>query len=135
MTVCTAGTVAWLLALPGLTCVWQVPGMIAVGLGLGLTLSPTNTDALGRVSDRERSQASGVVQTVRQVGGTLGIAVIGSVVLLLNPHAEDRVLTADAIAAEFGCAAIAFAVAVLVGSWLLTRSASRRSEVSGVAGV
>ena len=26
----------------------EVPGMVAVGLGLGLTLSPTNTDALGR---------------------------------------------------------------------------------------
>lgn len=121
MVVCTVGTVAWLLALPGLTYVWQLPGMVLVGLGLGLTLSPTNTDALGRVAEDQRSQASGVVQTVRQLGGTLGIAVIGSVVLLLSPRAPDRAGTAVAIAGGFGCAAVAFAVAVLAGALLLTR--------------
>jgi hypothetical protein len=36
-----------------------------------------------------------VVQTVRQLGGTLGIAVIGSVVLLLSPHHHDRVGAAE----------------------------------------
>lgn len=122
MAVCTAGTVAWLLALPGLDYSRQVPGMIAVGLGLGLTLSPTNTDALGRVPEPERSQASGVVQTVRQLGGTLGIAVIGSVVLLATPAAPGPTGTADAIAAGFGVAAAAFAVAVLAGMWLLARN-------------
>jgi glyoxylase-like metal-dependent hydrolase (beta-lactamase superfamily II) len=62
------------------------------------------------------------VQTVRQLGGRLGIAVIGSVVLLLTPHHLDRAGTAEAIAAGFGCAAAAFAVAVLAGGGLLTRA-------------
>jgi EmrB/QacA subfamily drug resistance transporter len=119
MAVCTVGIVAWLLALPGLTYTWQVPGMVLVGVGLGLTLSPTNTDALGRVPDAERSQASGVVQTVRQLGGTLGVAVIGSVVLGLGPALPGRTGTADAIAAGFGVAAGAFALAVLAGFLLL----------------
>jgi glyoxylase-like metal-dependent hydrolase (beta-lactamase superfamily II) len=61
------------------------------------------------------------VQTVRRLGGTLGIAVIGSVVLL-TPHHPDRVGTAEAIAAGSGYAAAAFAVAVLAGAGLLTRS-------------
>jgi hypothetical protein len=97
--------------------------MVLVGLGLGLTLSPTNTDALGRVSEADRSQASGVVQTVRQLGGTLGLAVIGSIVLSNTPHGADRVGAADAISAGFGCATIAFTLAVLAAAWLLTRPA------------
>jgi hypothetical protein len=35
MVLCTAGTVVWLLALPALDYSRQVPGMVAVGLGLG----------------------------------------------------------------------------------------------------
>lgn len=121
LAVCTVGTIAWLVALPGLSYLPQVPGMVLVGLGLGLTLSPTNTDALGRVTDAERSQASGVVQTVRQLGGTLGLAIIGSVVLGRTPHSTDPAAAAWAITAGFGCAAIAFAIAVAVAAVLLTR--------------
>ena len=126
LAVCTAGIVAWLLALPALTYAWQIPGMVLVGVGLGLTLSPTNTDALGRVPDAERSQASGVVQTVRQLGGTLGVAVIGGVVLDRRATpCPGRTGTADAIAPGFGVAAVAFALAVALGALLL---AERRTE-------
>ena len=126
LALCTVGIVAWLVALPALSYAWQIPGMLLVGVGLGLTLSPTNTDALGRVPDAERSQASGVVQTVRQVGGTLGVAVIGGVVLALGPALPGRTGTAESIAAGFGAAAVAFALAILAGAVLLgrTRSAS-----------
>jgi MFS family permease len=51
LVLCTLGIVAWLVALPALSYAWQIPGMLLVGVGLGLTLSPTNTDALGRVAD------------------------------------------------------------------------------------
>ncbi|ODU00985.1 MAG: hypothetical protein ABS81_21890 [Pseudonocardia sp. SCN 72-86] len=126
MVICTAGAVAWLLALPALSYPWQLPGMLLVGVGLGLTLSPTNTDALGRVDDAERSQASGVVQTVRQLGGTLGVAVIGAVVLGLGPALPGRTGTAEAIAAGFVVAAIAFVLAVVAGA-LLIGSRTRRN--------
>ncbi|WP_448618456.1 hypothetical protein [Geodermatophilus sp. URMC 65] len=66
------------------------------------------------------------MQAVRQLGGTLGLAVIGSVVLRLTPHPPDRAGTADAIAAGFGCAAAAFVVALLIGAGLLTRAAGER---------
>ncbi len=57
-----------------------VPGYVAMGVGIGLTISPATTDALGAASPTERSQASGIVQTVRQVGGVIGIAVLGAIV-------------------------------------------------------
>ncbi|RBY82046.1 MFS transporter [Geodermatophilus sp. TF02-6] len=118
------GLLAWTAALPRLTYWLQVPGMVLTGLGLGLTISPTTTDSLGRVAPVERAQASGLLQTVRQLGGTLGVAVIGAVVLGLeragtrspSPHRA-----ADAIAVGFAASAVAFAVAVLVGYGLLSR--------------
>ena len=77
LTISTLGMLAWTLALPYLSYPLQVPGMVLTGFGLGLTISPTNTDALSRVGAADRSQASGVLQTVRQLGGTLGVAVVG----------------------------------------------------------
>jgi MFS family permease len=130
MTLCTVGVVGWLVALPALSYPWLVPGMVLVGLGLGLTLSPTTTDALGRFPDAERSQASGVVQSVRQLGGTLGIAVIGGVVLGLGPDLPGRTGTAEAIATGFGVAAVAFALAALTAALLLRRSSSRPSSTA-----
>lgn len=77
-------------------------------------MSPTNADALGRVADARRSQASGVVQTVRQSGGTLGVAVIGAVALGLGSDVPGR---ADAITAGFAVGAVAtLAAALLLGS-------------------
>jgi EmrB/QacA subfamily drug resistance transporter len=121
LVICCVGTVAWLLALPGLDYAAQIPGMALVGVGLGLTLSPTNTDALARVGDAERTQASGVVQTVRQLGGTLGIAVIGAVVIAAEPDLPGRTAGPAGIAAGFGVAAVAFALAVVVGAAMLAR--------------
>lgn len=118
------GVAAWAAALPFLDYVLQVPGMVLTGFGIGLVMSPANTDALGRASRRERSQASGLVQTVRQLGGTLGVAVIGAVVLGLEKEgaAGPTQQAADAITVGFGLAALVFAAALAVGTWLLPRS-------------
>jgi hypothetical protein len=54
--------------------------MFVLGLGIAFTMSPTNTDALGRVPHHERGQVSGLVQTMRQVGGSVGVAVVAATV-------------------------------------------------------
>ena len=82
---CTVGLALWALALPHLTYWGQVPGMVVTGLGIGLTISPTNTDGLARVDEADLAQGSGIMQTTRQIGGTLGVAIIGAVVLALLP--------------------------------------------------
>jgi hypothetical protein len=123
-----AGLVLWTAAIPHLTYWWQVPGMVLAGMGLGLTISPTNTDALGRVDERRRGQASGLVQTLRQLGSTFGIAVIGTVVVHRtaagpqpgSPRA-GALHAADAIAWGFGVATAAFALALVIGWFLLAR--------------
>jgi EmrB/QacA subfamily drug resistance transporter len=57
-----------------------VPGYIVTGIGLALVMSPSNTDAMNAAPSELRGQASGVVQTVRQVGGTVGLAIVGTIV-------------------------------------------------------
>ena len=55
------------------------PGMILLGIGIGCVMAPVNTDALNSVGRKLRGQASGLVQTARQLGGTIGIAVLFTV--------------------------------------------------------
>jgi EmrB/QacA subfamily drug resistance transporter len=57
-----------------------VPGYVAAGVGIALVMSPSNTDAMNAAPSALRGEASGVVQTVRQVGGTVGLAVVGTIV-------------------------------------------------------
>jgi EmrB/QacA subfamily drug resistance transporter len=57
-------------------------GMFVLGLGIAFTMSPTNTDALGRVPHSERGQVSGLVQTMRQVGGSVGVATVAAAVAI-----------------------------------------------------
>lgn len=54
-------------------------GMALLGAGLAFIMSPANTDTLSRVPDEIRGQVSGLVQTVRQVGGAVGVAFAAAV--------------------------------------------------------
>ncbi len=137
LAVSVVGLAAWTVSLPSLGYAAQLPGMLLSGFGIGLLMSPTNTDALGRVSGAERSQASGLVQTIRQLGGTVGVAVIGAVVVGLE-HGSAQAHShhsASAITVGFGCATAAFVVALLAGWLLLSRErveeAAPPSDVTG----
>src|SRR4051794_8126544 len=61
---------------------WLVPAYIAMGIGIGIVMvmSPTNTDALNAAARKDRGEASGVIQTLRQIGGSVGLALMGTVV-------------------------------------------------------
>ncbi len=59
---------------------WQVaPVLFVAGLGLGLFIAPLTTLVLAGIQGREAGSASGVLSSVQQVGGALGVAVIGVV--------------------------------------------------------
>lgn len=121
----TVGTLLWAANLPQIEYWSKVPGMALAGLGLGLVFSPVNTDALSRVRPKDRPQASGMVQTVRQLGGTLGVAVIGALILG-HEHAERTLAakisdTAHAMSLGFAVAAGAFLAALIAAAFLLPR--------------
>lgn len=68
-------------------------GMFVLGIGIAFTMSPTNTDALGRVPHSDRGQVSGLVQTFRQIGGSVGVAVVAATVTLMMQLGETPAQT------------------------------------------
>lgn len=56
--------------------VFIIPMLIA-GVGLGTAVSPMFSTVLGQVSDGDTGSASGALQAFQQVGGALGLAVMG----------------------------------------------------------
>jgi EmrB/QacA subfamily drug resistance transporter len=57
-----------------------VPGLIVGGLGMATVMTPMTAAALGSVPVAKAGVGSGVLNTFRQVGGALGIAVMGAIV-------------------------------------------------------
>src|SRR5262249_31938591 len=53
--------------------------MVVYGLGMGLTSAPATESIMGAVSRRHAGVGSAVNDATRLLGGTLGVAVIGSV--------------------------------------------------------
>ena len=56
-----------------------VPGLAVIGFGIGLVLVPLASTVLAGVDPLHAGAASGVMSTAQQVGGALGVAVIGVV--------------------------------------------------------
>lgn len=49
------------------------------GIGLGTTISPLYQVVLGAVSGQDTGSASGALQALQQVGGALGVAIVGEI--------------------------------------------------------
>ncbi len=58
--------------------------IVLAGAGVGLVLAPANTDALNRVPKSRYGEATGITQTVRNFGSSIGLAVLGTVLILEN---------------------------------------------------
>ena len=61
--------------------------LLIIGAGLGLNTGPVNTVAVASVPPARSGTASGLINTSRMVGATLGVAVLGS---LFAIHAGDN---------------------------------------------
>lgn len=58
-----------------------IPGLILFGIGMGLVMAQASNVTLSAVPVHQSGEASGVNNTLRQVGSSLGSAVIGAVLL------------------------------------------------------
>ena len=56
-----------------------LPGLILVGLGMGLVLAPAVSAATDRIDPRYAGVASAAVNTFQQIGGSIGTAVLSAV--------------------------------------------------------
>uniref|UniRef100_UPI0031FE3BA9 MFS transporter n=1 Tax=Amycolatopsis pretoriensis TaxID=218821 RepID=UPI0031FE3BA9 len=73
-----AGGLAWGSATSpsdgyGFTVAWAS----VIGLGTGCTLPPLMTMAMGALTEGRSGAGSALIQVLRQVGGTIGVAVLG----------------------------------------------------------
>jgi MFS family permease len=59
----------------------QVAFIVMAGAGLGFMLGQANTDAINRASRYSYGEATGITQTVRNYGASLGFAILGTILL------------------------------------------------------
>jgi EmrB/QacA subfamily drug resistance transporter len=56
-----------------------VPGFVMAGAGMALVFAPAANAVLGSVRPGEAGQASGATNTIREIGGVLGVAILATV--------------------------------------------------------
>jgi EmrB/QacA subfamily drug resistance transporter len=95
--VAAGGFALWGHELPNLSVSAQWPFIVLAGIGVGLVLSPANTDALNRVARNRYGEATGITQTVRNFGSSLGLAVLGTILILENKANLESTLGAQGV--------------------------------------
>src|SRR3954451_5760859 len=68
-----------------------LPAFVVTGLGMGMTFAPMTAAAMREVPPRIAGRASGILNTTRNIGQVLGIAVLGSILQTrLVSHAHNQ---------------------------------------------
>jgi DHA2 family methylenomycin A resistance protein-like MFS transporter len=91
----------------------MVAALFVIGVGLGLNTGPVMTVAIGSVPAQRSGTASGLVNTARMLGATLGVAVLGAV---FAAAAGQAAAGAPAIAAGMSHAFVVGGAGELMGA-------------------
>jgi len=75
------GFYLWAGKVTGLSFNSQQWDIIIAGAGMGLMLGPANTDAVNRASRLSYGEATGITQTVRNYSASLGLAILGTILV------------------------------------------------------
>lgn len=112
-----------------------LPGMLVMGLGMGLSMTPS-TEAITTALPRERQGvASALNDVTRQFGTALGVALLGAVLTAGYHNAIDsRLQGVPAVAADTARKGIANALAVADGAHPYSRALIRAAKESFVNG-
>jgi EmrB/QacA subfamily drug resistance transporter len=112
-----------------------LPSLILGGLGMAMTMSPMTSAAMGAVPVDKAGVGSGVLNSFRQVGGSLGIAVMGAILLSYKHHPpytlagkQDYVNGLHSALAV--SAAISFGAAIVAVVLVRTRPSVERAHVA-----
>ncbi|MBV9593140.1 MAG: MFS transporter [Actinobacteria bacterium] len=81
----------WAGELTTLSMSKQLWYIVFAGAGIGFIIGPSNTAALNRAPSTAYGEATGITQTTRNFGSSLGLAVLGT---LLTSHFESHLRTA-----------------------------------------
>jgi EmrB/QacA subfamily drug resistance transporter len=115
-----------------------LPAMVLGGFGMALTMSPMTSAAMSAVPVDKAGVGSGVLNSFRQVGGSLGIAVMGAIVASYLHHSPRSPLAAqdyvNGLHAGFAVgAAITFAAAIVAVVTVRTRPEVVREHIAELA--
>jgi EmrB/QacA subfamily drug resistance transporter len=75
----------------------QVIYIVMAGAGMGLMLGQANTDAINRASRYSYGEATGITQTVRNYGASLGFAILGTLLITRFRSAITASLTGQGL--------------------------------------
>ncbi|WP_063628015.1 MFS transporter [Actinospica robiniae] len=84
----------------GHTICWLIPAMAVIGAGMGYVYTPMFGLVLAGVDPRHSSSASGLLSTVQQIGGAIGVALAGIVYFDRLGVRLDAAAYTDAFAAS-----------------------------------
>jgi EmrB/QacA subfamily drug resistance transporter len=83
----------WAGKVTGLDFSTQQWYIIIAGAGMGMMLGPASTDAINRASRLSYGEASGITQTVRNYAASLGLAILGSILVTqLRSHTTTSLM-------------------------------------------
>src|SRR4051812_14953282 len=112
-----------LRSLGGDLSAWDLAAPLAVtGFGMGMVFVPMFDVILAGVEPRQLGSASGLLETIQQLGMSIGIAVVGTVLFGALGHGHGRaafVVSAD----QALLVAVGFLVAAFAVTWFLPRHA------------
>jgi hypothetical protein len=109
-------TLAW--AGPAVSGWAFAPALLVAGLGTGLLLAPFFDIVLAVVDPRESGSASGTLTAAQQLGGTLGVAALGTLFFALLDGSAAVPGAAASTAASAGAQAQSFGEAAYGALWL-----------------
>ena len=101
---------------------------IITGVGVGLVLAPVVAAATTGVAPREAGMASGLINSSRQLGGCVGLAVLATVAAHRTGTATDPAALNDGYALGLAVAAGLFALAAVVAIGVLPRRWAARTR-------
>ncbi len=107
-----------------------IPFVLA-GTGMALVFAPTANAVLNAVRPEEAGQASGATNAIREVGGTLGVAVLASVFAANGSYASPQAFT-DGMTSAIWVGAAVLAAGALIA--LLVPGKRRANETAPAVG-
>jgi EmrB/QacA subfamily drug resistance transporter len=106
-----------------------LPSMILGGVGMAMTMSPMTSAAMGAVPVDKAGVGSGVLNSFRQVGGSLGIAVMGAIVASYLHHPPPSPLAAQDYVNGLHAGFVVGATLAFVGAIVAVVTVRTRPEV------
>jgi predicted MFS family arabinose efflux permease len=90
--IAAAGFALWASKLTDLSVGGQWLYIVIAGAGTGLILGPVSTDAVNRAPRASYGEVTGITQTARNFGSSLGLAVLGSILVAQNTSRIETTL-------------------------------------------